>query len=116
MEKSSRYLALDVLRGMTVAFMILVNTPGSWQYVYPPLAHAAWHGCTPTDLVFPFFLFVVGVSIFFSFEKYQNASRKERLWRVGRRTLLIFALGLFLASYPQWMTDYSQLRIMGVLQ
>ena len=77
MEQSNRYLALDVLRGMTIALMILVNTPGSWQYVYPPLGHAEWHGCTPTDLVFPFFLFVVGVSLFFSFAKYQNTLSKE---------------------------------------
>ncbi|MHB8139611.1 MAG: acyltransferase family protein, partial [Smithellaceae bacterium] len=116
MDKSERYLALDVLRGMTIAFMILVNTPGSWQYIYPPLKHAEWHGCTPTDLVFPFFLFIMGISIFFSFEKYQNAWSKESLLRVGRRTLLIFVIGVFINSYPQWMTDYSQLRIMGVLQ
>lgn len=116
MEKSDRYLALDVLRGMTIAFMILVNTPGSWQYVYPPLKHAAWHGCTLTDLVFPFFLFVTGVSLFFSFAKYQNKVSKESFWRVSRRTLLIFVLGLLINSYPQWTTDYSQLRIMGVLQ
>jgi len=116
MEPSNRYLALDVLRGITVALMILVNTPGSWQYVYPPLRHAGWHGCTPTDLVFPFFLFVVGVSLFFSLTPYQNKLSKESLWRVGRRTLLIFVIGLFINSYPQWITDYSQLRIMGVLQ
>ena len=116
MEQSNRYLAIDVLRGMTIALMILVNTPGSWQYVYPPLVHAEWHGCTPTDLVFPFFLFVVGVSLFFSFAKYQNALSKESFLRVARRTLLIFVIGLFINSYPQWMTDYSQLRIMGVLQ
>ena len=67
MPKAERYLALDVLRGLTVAMMILVNTPGSWSHVYAPLRHAKWHGCTPTDLVFPFFLFVVGVSMFFSF-------------------------------------------------
>ena len=116
MKKSERYLALDVLRGMTIAFMITVNTPGSWQYVYPPLRHAAWHGCTPTDLVFPFFLFVVGVSMFFSFSKYQNTLNRQTLLRVGKRTLLIFLIGLFINSFPQWMTDYSHLRIMGVLQ
>ena len=69
MESSNRYLSLDVLRGMTVALMILVNTPGSWQYVYFPFKHAAWHGCTPADLVFPFF--AVGVSLL-SLAKYQN--------------------------------------------
>jgi predicted acyltransferase len=116
MEKSQRYLALDVLRGMTIAFMILVNTPGSWQYVYPPLLHAKWHGCTPTDLVFPFFLFVVGVSMFFSFSRNQNTLNRESFIRVMRRTVLIFAIGLFINSFPQWKTDFSQLRIMGVLQ
>lgn len=54
MDKSTRYLALDVMRGMTIALMITVNNPGSWSYIYAPLKHAAWHGCTPTDLVFPF--------------------------------------------------------------
>ena len=113
---SERYLALDVLRGMTIAFMILVNTPGSWQHVYPPLLHARWHGCTPTDLVFPFFLFVVGVSMYFSFSKYDHGLNKQSLLRIGRRVLLIFAIGLFLNSFPQWITNYSELRIMGVLQ
>ncbi len=116
METSSRYLALDVLRGMTIVLMILVNTPGSWQYVYAPLKHAVWHGLTPADLVFPFFLFVAGVSLCFSLSKYPEGLNKNALGRIGRRVLLIFALGLFLNSFPQWATDYSHLRIMGVLQ
>jgi Uncharacterized conserved protein len=115
MKTTQRYLALDVLRGMTVAMMILVNNPGSWAHIYAPLEHSKWHGCTPTDLVFPFFLFVVGVSMFFSFLKYGNTLNKESLVRVGRRTLLIYAVGFFLASFPQWLTDYSKLRILGVL-
>ncbi|HAQ19780.1 MAG TPA: hypothetical protein DCR40_11185 [Prolixibacteraceae bacterium] len=116
MKITQRYLALDVLRGMTVALMILVNTPGSWDHIYAPLKHAKWHGCTPTDLVFPFFLFVVGVSMFFSFSKYGNTLNKESLLKIGKRTLLIFAIGLFLNSFPQWAADFSKLRIMGVLQ
>jgi len=116
MKTTQRYLALDVLRGMTVALMILVNNPGSWSHIYAPLEHAKWNGCTPTDLVFPFFLFVVGVSMFFSFSKYGNTLNKESLLKIGKRTLLIFAIGLFLNSFPQWATDYSKLRIMGVLQ
>lgn len=116
MQKSPRYLALDVLRGITIAGMILVNTPGSWSHIYAPLRHAAWHGCTPTDLVFPFFLFVMGVSMFFSFSKYGNALNKASLLKIGKRTLLIFAIGLFLNSFPQWKVDFSTLRIMGVLQ
>ena len=113
---NQRYLALDVLRGMTVALMILVNNPGSWAHIYAPLEHAVWQGCTPTDLVFPFFLFVVGVSMFFSFSKYGNQLNKESLLKIGKRTLLIFAIGLFLNSFPQWNQDFSKLRIMGVLQ
>ena len=70
MAVSQRLVALDVLRGLTIALMIMVNTPGSWEYVYPPLRHSAWNGCTPTDLVFPFFLFIVGVSMWYSFKKY----------------------------------------------
>jgi predicted acyltransferase len=115
-NSSQRYLALDVLRGMTVALMILVNNPGSWSHIYAPLKHAAWQGCTPTDLVFPFFLFVVGVSMFFSFAKYGNELNKESLLKIGKRVLLIFAIGLFLNSFPQWNQDFSKLRIMGVLQ
>ena len=116
LPNQQRYLALDVLRGMTVALMILVNNPGSWAHIYAPLEHAAWQGCTPTDLVFPFFLFVVGVSMFFSFSKYGNRLNRDSLLKIGKRTLLIFAIGLFLNSFPQWSADYSNLRIMGVLQ
>ena len=116
MKPTQRYLALDVLRGITIATMITVNTPGSWAHIYAPLEHSKWHGCTPTDLVFPFFLFVVGVSMFFSFSKYNNSLNKASLLRIGKRTLLIFAIGLFLNSFPQWMADFSKLRILGVLQ
>ena len=118
MEKmtTQRYLALDVLRGMTIALMITVNNPGSWSHIYAPLSHSSWHGCTPTDLVFPFFLFVVGVSMFFSFAKYGNTLNRQSLLRLVKRTLLIFAVGLFLNSFPQWSKDFSHLRIMGVLQ
>ncbi len=116
MEKSKRYLALDVLRGITIAGMILVNTPGSWSYVYPPLLHSKWHGCTPTDLVFPFFLFVMGVSMYFSFAKYGRVLNKKSLGKILKRTVLIFLVGLFLNSFPQWVIDFSKLRIMGVLQ
>jgi len=116
MKKTERYLALDVMRGLTIALMIVVNTPGSWQYVYAPLRHAEWHGCTPTDLVFPFFLFVVGASMYFSFLKYGNTLNKSSMTRLVRRTILIFVIGLFLNSFPQWTTDFSSLRIMGVLQ
>ena len=113
---SRRLVALDVLRGMTIAGMIVVNDPGSWSYVYPPLRHAAWHGITPTDLVFPFFLFVVGVSVALAF-----AGRRERqqttasmVTRVVWRSALLFALGLLLWLIPRF--DFAGLRIPGVLQ
>ncbi len=116
MKNTKRYVALDVLRGLTVAAMITVNNPGSWKYIYPPLEHSKWNGCTPTDLVFPFFLFVVGVAMFFSFSKYGSTLNKSSIKRLSKRTALIFLIGLFLNSFPQWMTNYSTLRILGVLQ
>lgn len=109
-----RLLALDVMRGLTVALMIMVNMPGSWSYVYAPLRHAAWHGCTPTDLVFPFFLFIVGVAIWFSFKKQQDKTKSERLKKIVKRIFLIFAIGLFLNAFPFF--NFSKIRIMGVLQ
>lgn len=114
MRVSNRLIALDVLRGITISFMILVNTPGSWAYVYAPLKHASWNGCTPTDLVFPFFLFIVGVSISLSFKKYQISISQASLFKILKRTLLIFILGLLLNLYPYF--NFSTVRIMGVLQ
>lgn len=118
MAKSStdRLVSLDIFRGLTVAFMIIVNTPGSWQYIYSPLRHAKWHGCTPTDLVFPFFLFIVGVSTFYSLKKYGNDINGSSILRILRRMAAIFAVGLFLNIFPYFGRDYSTLRIMGVLQ
>ncbi|MCU0361804.1 MAG: DUF5009 domain-containing protein [Bacteroidales bacterium] len=115
-KSSQRLLSLDIFRGMTVAFMIIVNTPGSWNYVYPPLRHASWHGWTPTDLVFPFFLFIVGTSLWYSMKKYGHEINTGSVVRILRRMLTIFALGLFLAIFPYFGRDYSTLRIMGVLQ
>ena len=77
-QQSGRLLSLDVMRGITIAGMILVNNPGSWKYVYTPLEHARWNGLTPTDLVFPFFMFIMGVSMFFSLRKY-NVKRDESI-------------------------------------
>ncbi len=116
MAKSGRLVSLDIFRGFTVAFMIIVNTPGSWQYVYAPLRHAKWNGCTPTDLVFPFFLFIVGVSMWYSLKKYGNELNGRSFLRIARRTASIFALGLFLNIFPYFDRDYSTLRVMGVLQ
>lgn len=116
MKTAKRYLALDVLRGLTIVAMITVNNPGSWSHIYQPLKHSVWNGCSPTDLVFPFFLFIVGVSMYFSFSKYGNTLNKESFKRLAKRTILIFAIGLFLNSFPQWARDFSKLRILGVLQ
>ena len=93
-KSSSRLVSLDIFRGLTIAFMIIVNTPGSWKYVYPPLKHAEWHGCTPTDLVFPFFLFIVGVSTCYSLKKYGNEINGSSIFRIFRRMVAIFAVGL----------------------
>ncbi|SDR91067.1 acyltransferase family protein [Christiangramia echinicola] len=119
-----RYLALDVLRGMTIALMILVNTPGSWSTIYAPFKHAAWHGFTITDLVFPTFLFVVGNAGSFSLRKYEKQSEAAFLKKVVKRSLLIFLIGLLLNAFPfvtreageLVLKDFSKLRIMGVLQ
>lgn len=109
-----RLLALDVMRGLIIALMITVNTPGSWQHIYSPLRHAKWHGCTPTDLVFPFFLFIVGVAMWYSFRKYNGVSRKKQVLKICKRVFLIFLIGLLLNAYPYF--NFSKLRIMGVLQ
>ncbi|MBD0833325.1 DUF5009 domain-containing protein [Aestuariibaculum sp. TT11] len=114
MDTSKRLLSLDVLRGITISFMILVNTPGSWTYVYSPLRHAKWHGCTPTDLVFPFFLFIVGISVWFSFKKYETQLSTVTFFKIIKRTAIIFLIGLFLNLYPFF--NFSEVRIMGVLQ
>lgn len=121
----NRYLALDVLRGLTIAFMIIVNTPGSWRDLYAPLAHADWHGFTPTDLVFPTFLFVVGNAMSFAMQKLQEIPRSEFFRKVGKRTLLIFVIGWLLNAFPFFdyneagemvFIDLSEVRFFGVLQ
>ena len=112
----NRIVSIDVLRGLTIAFMIIVNTPGSWSHVYPPLLHAKWHGCTPTDLVFPFFLFIVGVSMAFSFSNYKSKDRHLWFKKILRRTSLIFLIGLLLNWFPFYTTAYADLRLFGVLQ
>lgn len=117
-ELKNRLVSLDAFRGLTIAFMILVNTPGSWAHVYAPLRHAPWHGCTLTDLVFPFFLFIVGVAMRFSLPKYAAQSTIAAVKKILARTLTIFLIGLLLNLYPfirqNW--DWTHLRIMGVLQ
>ncbi|MHA4808289.1 acyltransferase family protein [Flavitalea flava] len=132
-----RFYSLDVFRGATVALMILVNNPGNWSYIYAPLEHAPWHGCTPTDLVFPFFLFAVGNAMAFVLPRLEAAGDAAFLKKVITRTLLIFFIGLFLNWFPfiKWsgghlvfkawtdpadpshpLADPTGIRILGVLQ
>ncbi|WP_341531257.1 DUF5009 domain-containing protein [Nostoc sp. UHCC 0302] len=121
-----RLTSLDIFRGIAIASMILVNNPGSWDYVYPLLDHAKWNGCTPPDLVFPFFLFIIGVAMPFSFAKYISENRPTTAvyWRILRRGVVLFALGLLLALFSlslDWLVkgvlpNFSTMRIMGVLQ
>ncbi len=116
--KPDRLLSLDVFRGITVAAMILVNNPGSWDAIYSPLEHAHWNGCTPTDLIFPFFLFIVGMSIHFAYQtKLKEGLTKRVFFKILKRTLIIFALGTFIAWFPIFSLErLSRLRIPGVLQ
>lgn len=111
-----RLLSLDVMRGITIAGMIVVNTPGSWEHVYPPLHHAEWNGMTPTDLVFPFFLFMVGIAITLALQKRKGtgSDKKALIWKIVKRSLIIFLLGILLALIPRF--DFANLRIPGVLQ
>jgi predicted acyltransferase len=113
---SKRLISLDAFRGFTVAAMILVNYPGSWGYIYAPLRHAEWNGITPTDLIFPFFLFIVGVSIAFAYTKQLNANAPLRqvYTKLVIRALKIFAVGLILNLIPDF--NITELRYAGVLQ
>lgn len=97
---NQRYYSLDVFRGATVAFMILVNNPGSWSHIYPPLEHAAWHGLTPTDLVFPFFLYAVGNAMAFVLPRLREKGDSAFWKKIITRTLLIFLIGTFLNWFP----------------
>lgn len=119
--KSKRILALDILRGITIAGMILVNNPGSWNYVYAPLKHAEWIGLTPTDLIFPFFMFIMGISTYISLRKYQFEFGISVIKKILKRTIVIFVIG----SGIVWLSnlcrtgdafDFSHFRILGVLQ
>ncbi|HEY8972454.1 MAG TPA: DUF5009 domain-containing protein [Puia sp.] len=129
-----RFYSLDVFRGATVALMILVNNPGGWSHIYAPLEHAPWHGCTPTDLVFPFFLFAVGNALAFVMPRLREGGDRVFLKKVFTRTLLIFGIGLFLNWFPfvKWSGEHlvfkpwviparpggdpGGVRILGVLQ
>lgn len=120
-----RFIALDIFRGMTICFMIIVNTPGNEATTFWPLLHAHWNGFTPTDLVFPSFLFAVGNALSFVSKKWESMSQQEVLLKIGKRTALIFLIGYLMYWFPFFKLDanlnivsfpVSQTRIMGVLQ
>ena len=123
-----RYVSLDVLRGLTVALMIIVNNPGSWSRIFPCLRHAAWDGCTPCDLVFPFFLFCVGTSMAFALAKFQRMTGPA-VRKVLKRGIMLYLVGLALTAFPfypsrmnpdlsfwqNWTAWLGELRLVGVL-
>lgn len=126
--KKQRLLALDILRGITIAGMILVNNPGSWGHIYAPLAHASWNGLTPTDLVFPFFMFIMGISTYFSLKSYNFTLDARSGWKILRRTVVIFLIGMFIAwfglflrgvlsekTFWEAVLNFDHIRILGVM-
>jgi predicted acyltransferase len=115
-QKAERLVSLDAFRGITIAMMILVNNPGSWSHVYPPLLHAEWNGWTMTDTIFPFFMFIVGVAMTFSFAKRlaRGDTRSQLFLKVVKRSVILFLLGLILAGFPHF--NLGTIRIPGVLQ
>lgn len=118
MAAAKRIEALDVFRGITVAAMILFNNPGSWSMVYTPLHHATWNGLTPTDLAFPFFMTIMGISIFLSMRKY-NGSLKSAFPKIIKRAILLFFIGIVLGSLGSLCKgtfSFENVRILGVLQ
>jgi predicted acyltransferase len=117
MSGKQRIESVDILRGVTIVAMILVNTPGTWSHVYAPLLHAKWHGLTPTDLIFPFFLFIVGISIYFAYKNKPN--NKNTYKKIIIRSLKLIGLGLFLGlflPYFPFVKDFEVIRFPGVLQ
>lgn len=127
-KANKRLLALDVMRGITIAGMILVNNPGSWSHIYAPLEHAEWHGLTPTDLVFPFFMFIMGLSTWFSLKKYDFRPTGAVIWKIIKRTILIYFIGLAIAwfgmtlrgvcnekTFAEAAFNFSRIRLVGVL-
>lgn len=127
-EPKQRLLSLDFFRGLTVAAMILVNNPGSWGHIYAPLEHAEWNGCTPTDLIFPFFLWIVGVSIAFamSTSKSDPAMHSKTIVKALKRGIILYLLGFFLAIFGKLIgvifdgksliEAFQTVRLLGVLQ
>lgn len=126
--KRQRLLALDVMRGITIAGMLLVNNPGSWGHIYAPLRHASWNGLTPTDLVFPFFMFIMGVSTWMSMRRYDFKLTASSAWKIIKRSVLIFLIGMAIAWFSRTLRgvlndrpffeaalDFDTIRLLGVL-
>ena len=125
---NKRLLAVDVLRGITIAGMLLVNNPGTWSHLYAPLRHAEWIGLTPTDLVFPFFVFVMGVAMYFSLRKFNFRPSGALVWKICRRTIVLFIIGWAVQWFGMWLRGlynpeshfltrmFGDLRILGVFQ
>ncbi len=119
MNTTKRIISVDIFRGMTIALMILVNTPGTWNSIYAPFKHAVWHGCTPTDLVFPFFLFIVGTSIVLAYSSKKKTKDLKVYLKILSRSAKLIILGLFLAGFLvkfPFFKSFSGLRLPGVLQ
>ena len=104
----NRIQSLDIFRGITIAFMIIVNTPGDWNIAYNMLEHAKWDGFTPTDLVFPSFVFITGVSSWFSYKRYNHTLSQNLLLKIWKRTLIIFLLGVGLYAFPFYTSSPSE--------
>ena len=124
-KTDSRFVALDVFRGLTICLMIVVNTPGNYYKVFSPLDHAQWNGCTPTDMVFPSFLFVVGTAISFVISRWQTETTGKVMFKILKRTFIIFLIGYLLMypyaammkpQYHSFLIPFSQTRLFGVLQ
>ena len=109
-QSAARYASVDVLRGLTVAAMLLVNNPGDWGHVYAPLEHAAWHGFTPTDLVFPSFLFAIGVSAWFSLRSFNHQPSRVALAKIWRRTAMLYLIGLLMWHVPAFIVSLFERR------
>jgi predicted acyltransferase len=122
MSSNQRFLALDVFRGLTVCLMIIVNTPGDWGAIYAPFMHASWHGLTPTDLVFPWFLFAVGNAMAFVMPRLKQGNSSDFWKKTIKRTVIIFVIGFLLSWFPFYnfykgsFESLSDARILGVLQ
>ena len=135
-KTNKRILALDILRGVTIAGMIMVNNPGTWGHIYAPLRHAEWNGLTPTDLVFPFFMFIMGISTYISLKKYNFKFSHAAAMKILKRTIIIFLIGFAIGWFSRfcyywagsheglsfgeqlWASvwTFDRIRILGVMQ